>query len=59
MYINDLVENVDSDVKMFADDTSLFSVVCDEATTAQQLNGFGKGTFMGMAMENGIQCHQN
>ena len=38
MYINDLVENVDSDVKMFADDTSLFSVVYDEATTAQQLN---------------------
>ena len=38
VYINDLVENVDSDVKMFADDTSLFSVVCDEATTAQQLN---------------------
>ena len=41
-------------------DTSLFSVVYDEATTAQQLNrGFGKGTFMGMAMENGIQCLQN
>ena len=38
VYINDLVENVDSDVKMFADDTSLFSVVCDEATTAQQLH---------------------
>ena len=38
VYINDLVENVDSDVKMLADDTSLFSVVCDEATTAQQLN---------------------
>ena len=38
VYINDLVENVDSDVKMFADDTSLFSVVYDEATTAQQLN---------------------
>ena len=38
VYINDHVENVDSDVKMFADDTSLFSVVCDEATTAQQLN---------------------
>ena len=33
VYINDLVENVDSDVKMFADDTSLFSVVYDEATT--------------------------
>ena len=38
VYINDLVENVDSDVKMFTDDTSLFSVVRDEATTPQQLN---------------------
>ena len=38
VYINDLVENVDSDVRMFADDTLLFSVVWDEATTVQQLN---------------------
>ena len=37
VYINDLFDKVDSDVKMFADDTSLFSVVRDEATTAQQL----------------------
>ena len=38
VYINDLVDTVDSDVKIFADDTSLFSVVRDEAITAQQLN---------------------
>ena len=38
VYINDLVDNVDSDVKMFADDTSLFSVVGDETITAEQLN---------------------
>ena len=34
----DLVDNIDSDVKIFADDTSLFSVVHDEVITAQQLN---------------------
>ena len=38
VYINDLVDNFDSDLKMFVDDTSLFSVVRDESTTAQQLN---------------------
>ena len=38
VYINDLVDNVESNVKMFANDTSLFSGVCDEATSAQQLN---------------------
>ena len=38
VYINDLVDNIDSDVKIFADDTSLFSVVRDEFITAQQLN---------------------
>ena len=38
VYINDLVDNIDSDVKIFADDASLFSVVCDEVITAQQLN---------------------
>ena len=37
VYINELVD-VDSDVKIFADDTSLFSVVHDEAITAKQLN---------------------
>ena len=37
VYINDLVDNGESNVKMFANDTSLFSVVCDEATIAQQL----------------------
>ena len=36
--INDLVENVGSDAKLFADDTSLFTVVYDESTAADQLN---------------------
>ena len=38
VYINDLIDNVDSDVKMFADDTSLFTVVEDETTSAEKLN---------------------
>lgn len=38
VYINDIVENVNCDVKIFADDTSLFSVVKDENKTADDLN---------------------
>ena len=38
VYINDLVDNVDSDVKIFADDTSLFAAVGDETSTAEKLN---------------------
>ena len=38
VYINDLVENVNCDVKMFADDTSLCLVVEDERRSANELN---------------------
>ena len=38
VYINDLVDDLKSDVKIFADDTSLFSVVNDVARTAEELN---------------------
>ena len=38
VYINDLVDNVHSDIKLFADDTSLFSVVKGERETAADLN---------------------
>ena len=38
IYINDLVGNVKCDAKMFADDTSLYSVVVDERKTAEDLN---------------------
>ena len=37
VYINDFVENVNCDVRMFADDTSLFSVVEDERKSADEL----------------------
>ena len=38
VYINDIVENLNCDVKIFADDTSLFSVVKDEWKTADEMN---------------------
>ena len=38
IYINDLVENVTCDAKMFADDTSLYSAATDENETAEDLN---------------------
>ena len=38
IYINDIVENVNCDIKLFADDTSLFQVVRGEARTALELN---------------------
>ena len=38
VYINDIVDNLHCDVKIFADDTSLFSVVTDIDETADKLN---------------------
>ena len=38
IYINDLVDNLTFKAKLFADDTSLFSVVYDELATAEKLN---------------------
>ena len=38
VYINDLIDNVNCDIKMFADDTSLFSCVDDPVKSALQLN---------------------
>ena len=38
IYINDLSENIESTVKIFADDTSLFSVVHNNNTSAKALN---------------------
>ena len=37
-YINDLVDNLSSEAKLFADDTSLFSVVYDESISAEKLD---------------------
>ena len=38
IYINDLVDNISSEAKLFADDTSLFTVVYNEEIAAHQLN---------------------
>ena len=38
MYINDIVNNVTCGIKLYADDTSLFSVVDDENVTTGVLN---------------------
>ena len=38
VYINNLVDNISADAKLFADDTSLFTVVYDENIATEQLN---------------------
>ena len=38
MYINDLTEGLTTNAKLFADDTSLFSVAHDTQTSANDLN---------------------
>ena len=38
VYINDLTENLHSNPKLFADDTSLFSIVADDALSNSYLN---------------------
>ena len=38
IYMNDIVENIESDVLIFADDTSLMACGSDPAETAEQLN---------------------
>ena len=39
IYINDLPENLECKPKIFADDTSLFSLVIDQQVSCNQLNG--------------------
>ena len=38
IYINDLIGNLNSNVKLFADGTSLFSEICDPLETVNVLN---------------------
>ena len=38
VYINDLVDYISADVRLFADDISLFTIVHDESVAADQLN---------------------
>ena len=38
VYMSDLSDNLESNVKLFVDDASIFSVVCDHINTSQKLN---------------------
>ena len=38
IYVNDLCDNLSSNVKLFADDSSLFSVIHDTNISARELN---------------------
>ena len=38
VYIKNIVENIGCEIKLFADDTSLFSIVYNEAKTAEELD---------------------
>ena len=51
IYINDLEINIRSNIKFFADDTMLLSIVNDHVISANNLNH----TTMGSSMENGVQ----
>ena len=42
IYIDDLVKNISSDPKLFADDTSLFIVVYEKGTASDQSNRYLK-----------------
>ena len=53
MYINDLSHNFSSTVKLFADDSSVFSIVHDIDSSPKQLNDDIKKDFrLGLPMEN-------
>ena len=40
IYINDIVNNISCNIKLFADDTSLYLVVDNEYEAAEQLNRY-------------------
>ena len=55
VYINDLAEGLFSDERLFADDTSLFSVVYDEQVSADILNADLKFIEkLGIPLENAV-----
>ena len=55
IYINDLPDGLESSVKLFADDTSLFSTVYDPNMSADQLDkDLKKNIRLGIQMENDL-----
>ena len=57
IYINDLPDGLSSNAKLFADDTSLFSVVHDINTSAIELNSDLKKSVIGPFSRKGISIH--
>ena len=55
IYINDLCDDLSCDVKLFADDTSLFTMVFNENNFSTKLESrFEKDSGMGFSMENAV-----
>ena len=54
IYINDLPDDLESSVKLFADNTSLFSTVYDRIMLADQLDKDLKNIRWGIQMENDL-----
>ena len=54
IYISDLSDNLTSNAKLFADDTSLFSVVHDVNTSAKELNEYLKKLIIRLSDGNWI-----
>jgi hypothetical protein len=38
IYINDIVDGINSNIRLFADDTSIYVIVDDPATVAYEIN---------------------
>ena len=55
IYINDLTKDTSSTAKLFADDTSIFSVVNDINVSADQMNKDLQKINVGLSVENVFQ----
>ena len=54
IYINNLCDDLSCDVKLFADDSSLYTIVFNENISAQNLNSDLRHSKMGFPMENAV-----
>ena len=55
IHINDLLNNLISNVKRFADDTSIFSIVNDINVSIEEINNDKANLKMGISLENDVQ----
>ena len=56
--MNDIICDIESEILIFADDTSLMAFGNDPNETAQQLNRDLMNHSMGKTMESNIQCKE-